>query len=75
LKTFASQTDHTFWLDDISLRDEKIFALDRVLRSHQLTDVYLLALATKHNGRLVTFDQGLSLSPVRIAKPENLLAL
>ena len=75
LKNFASQNDHEFWTDDISLRDEKIFAIDRVLRSHQLTDLYLLALAAKHGGRLVTFDQGISVSPARIAQPENLLVL
>lgn len=75
LETFVSKSDHEFWPDNISLRDEKIFAVDRILRSHQLTDLYLLALAAKHDGRLVTFDQGISLSPVRIAKPENLLVL
>ena len=75
LETFASKSDHEFWPDDISLRDEKIFSMDRVLRSHQLTDLYLLALAANHHGRLVTFDQGISLSSVRIAKPENLLIL
>src|ERR1051325_5335966 len=31
LQTFASQTNHEFWPDDISLRDEKIFAVERVL--------------------------------------------
>jgi toxin-antitoxin system PIN domain toxin len=75
LETFVSQTNHEFWPDSLSLCDEKIFAPDRILRSYQLTDVYLLALAVKHNGRLVTFDQGISLPVVRIAKAENLLVL
>ncbi len=75
LRSFAAQTDHVFWPEDISLRDEKIFAIERILSSRQLTDLYLLAIAAKHNGRLVTFDQGIPLSPVRIAKPENLQVL
>jgi toxin-antitoxin system PIN domain toxin len=75
LDTFVSETDHEFWPDEISLRDKKIFEIDRILRSHQVTDLYLLALAARHGGRLVTLDRGISLSPVRIAKPENLLVL
>lgn len=38
----------------------------------QLTDLYLLALATKHQSRLVTFDQTIHLSAVKGAKAENL---
>ena len=75
LHTFASQTDHAFWPDDLSLRDEKIFASDRLLASRQLTNIYLLALAAKNSGRLATFDRGISLASVRIAKPENLIVL
>jgi toxin-antitoxin system PIN domain toxin len=75
LRKFASQTDHEFWPEDISLRDEKIFVEERLLNSRQLTDIFLLAVAAKHHGRLVTFDQNISLSTVRIAKPENLVVL
>ena len=75
LDAFASQTDHEFWSEDISLRDEKFFIRDRLLVSRQLTDIYLLALAAKRGGRLATFDRGISLAAVRIAKPENLAVL
>jgi toxin-antitoxin system PIN domain toxin len=75
LNTFASQSDHEFWPDEISLRDEKVFATERLLSSRQVTDIYLLALAAKRGGALVTFDQSISLSAVRIAKPENLSVL
>jgi uncharacterized protein len=75
LQTFASQTDHSFWPDDISLRDEKVFAAERILASRQLTHLYLLALAVKHGGRLATFDQSIPLSGVRAAQPENLSVL
>jgi len=72
LKTFVSHTDHEFWPDDISLREEDVFTAERILSSRQLTDIYLLALAAKRGGTLVTFDHSISLSAVRIAKPENL---
>jgi uncharacterized protein len=72
LQTFAQNTDHEFWPDDVSLRDEKVFTTERIHGSRQLTDLYLLALAAKCGGRLATFDQGISLSAVRIAKPGNL---
>ena len=72
LRTFVEHADHRFWHDEISLRDPKIFAADRIHGARQLTDLYLLALATKNRGRLVTFDQGISLSAVTGAKAENL---
>jgi len=71
LRQFAEQSNHEFWPDEISLRDEKIFLAERIHSSRQLTDLYLLALATKHHGRLVTFDQGIPLSAVSRAKPAN----
>ena len=75
LEIFSSETDHEFWHEDISLRDEKLFGREYILSSSQLTDIYLLALATKQDGKLVTFDQNISLTAVRIAKPQNLTVL
>ncbi len=72
LREFANQSDHEFWPDEISLRDEKIFAVDRIHGSRQLTDIYLLALSAKHRGRLATFDQGIPLSAVKEARAVNL---
>ena len=72
LRQFAAQSDHEFWPDAISLRDEDIFAVDRMHSSPQLTDLYLLALAVVHRGRLVTFDHGIPLSGVPHAKAANL---
>ena len=74
LRQFAAQTDHEFWPDAISLRDETIFAAERIHTSRQLTDLYLLALAVARQGRLVTFDHGISLSAVPHAKAANLCA-
>jgi toxin-antitoxin system PIN domain toxin len=75
LQTFARQTNHEFWPDDVSLRDENIFAVERIHSSRQLTDLYLLALAGKHDGRLATFDKGISLSAVCRAKGENICVI
>jgi hypothetical protein len=74
LRKFARQSNHEFWPDGISLRDEKIFAAGRIHSSRQLTDLYLLALAVEHHGRLVTFDRGIPLSGVHDAKAANLCA-
>jgi len=72
LEQFAAQTNHEFWPDDVSLRDGKIFATERMHSSRQLTDLYLLALAAKRGGKLATFDKGISISAVHAAKVANL---
>ena len=45
---------HEFWPDDISSRD--ILSGDIVPTATQITDLYLLALAVEHGGKLATFD-------------------
>ncbi len=72
LRTFAAQSNHEFWPDDISLREENTFSAERIHSSLQLTDLYLLALATSHQGRLVTFNTGIPLSATCRAQPANL---
>jgi hypothetical protein len=75
LRTFATQTNHEFWPDDVSLRDGQLFAAERIHSSRQLTDLYLLALATQHAGRLATFDQAIPISAVCGAKVEGLCVI
>ena len=41
----------------------------------QVTDIYLLALAVKHNGRLVAPDRVVPLNAVRGAEPRHLVLL
>ena len=72
LQTFATETNHEFWPDDVSLRDGKIFTAGRMHSSRQLTDLYLLAMAAGRGGKLATFDKGIPISTVCIAKAENL---
>jgi uncharacterized protein len=51
---------HRFWPDDVSLMDGTRLLPNRVHGHRQLTDLYLLALAVEHGGRLVSFDRGVS---------------
>jgi hypothetical protein len=73
LRAATSAPDHHFWTDSISLCSEEHFDPSGVLMSKQLTDLYLLALAVHHGGRLVTFDQGIKLSAVPGAQESHLL--
>jgi toxin-antitoxin system PIN domain toxin len=72
LNRFCEAQDHAFWPDGASIRDSGIFVQDRILGSRQITDVYLLGLAKKHGGRLVTFDEGITISAVIGATPGHL---
>ena len=73
LRGWAKPPLHEFWPDDVSLLDAAAVDHGRVLGARQLTDIYLLALATRHGGRFVTLDRGITLTAVRGAKPENLM--
>lgn len=66
---------HEFWPEDISLLDPDITDFSRIQGPRQLTDIYLLALAVHHNGRLVTFDSAIALDAVKGAKKNHLLVL
>jgi uncharacterized protein len=70
-----AQSDHELWPDDISITDKSIFDHGHILGPNQITDVYLLALAVKNGGRLVTFDRGLPLRAVRTAEARYLVVL
>ena len=64
---------HEFWSDDISLLDEERIAHSHVHGPKQLTDVYLLALAVKHGGRLVALDRSIPRSAVHGAAGKDLV--
>jgi toxin-antitoxin system PIN domain toxin len=66
---------HEFWPDDVSLLDPDVFDPTRIHGPRQLTDIYLLGLATAHAGRFVTFDTGIPLAAVRKATTHNLVVL
>lgn len=56
--------DHTFWADDCSLLDDQLIDRSRLASHKHLTDTYLLALAVRNGGRLVTFDRKISADAV-----------
>jgi len=66
---------HIFWPDDISLIDEQLIDRNHVLGPKQLTDIYLLALAVKHSGRLVTFDRAIPIAAVKGAQARHLVVI
>lgn len=66
---------HEFWPDDISIVDGRSIDTLRIHGPRQVTDVYLLALAVKRNGRFVTFDGRVSIAAVQGAEKKNLLKL
>ena len=48
---------------------------DKLLSPNQLTDAYLLALAVKNKGRLITLDKRIPLNAVPGATPKHLVSL
>ena len=66
---------HEFWAGDFSVLDSRVVDISRVHGPKQLTDVYLLALAVRHGGRLVTFDGAIARNAVVDAGPRHLFAL
>lgn len=66
---------HEFWADDVSILDASIVNPTRVHSPRQLTDVYLLALAVRHGGALVTFDGSIPLSAVPSASADHLVVI
>ncbi len=71
----CSSPHHVFWPEDISLLAGSILDWGRILGHRQVTDAYLLALATRHEGRFVTFDQRVSVDTVISASAENLCVI
>ncbi len=75
LQSATGHAQHRFWHDDISVLDERCFHHPHIHGARQLTDLYLLALAVRNKGRLVSFDQRIPLSAVPGATPRHLVAL
>jgi toxin-antitoxin system PIN domain toxin len=71
----TSTAHHEFWPDDLSLLDPRVADATRIHGPRQITDLYLLALAVRHDARFVTFDAAIALAAVRGAKSKHLLAL
>lgn len=66
---------HQFWPDDASLLHSGVVDWGRIVGPRQVTDVYLLALATARQGRLVTFDARIVPDSVVGARDSNYCAI
>lgn len=75
LRAATADRTHQFWPDSESLLDEGLIDATRVHGPRQLTDVYLLALAVRNGGRLVTFDASIAIGAVKGARAQHLLQL
>jgi len=59
MRALRSLAGHEFWNDDVTLLDDMRVQTDRLLDSSQVTDTYLLALASARSGKLATFNRRL----------------
>lgn len=75
LALFFEGYDHQFWTDDFSICAETIVNRNHLLGHRQLTDAYLLGLAVRNGGRLITFDEGVSLKAIRGASEKHRILL
>ena len=73
LASFRNSGDHVFWPDDVSLCDSRVFDLS--VGHRHLTDVYLLALAVRRDGRLATLDRTIPAKAVRGARAAHLVVV
>jgi toxin-antitoxin system PIN domain toxin len=71
----AAGPAHQFWPADIDLVQVGAVDWQRVLGHRQVTDVYLLALAVRRAGRLVTFDRRITAAAVPGASAAQLVVI
>ena len=71
----AAGAEHQFWPDDVNLLEAGRIDWQQVLGHRQVTDVYLLALAVRHGGRLVTFDRRITPTAVPGASAAQLAVI
>ena len=55
LRTFCSLEGHSFWSDELSIRE--MLVPQTLVLHRQITDLYLLGLAAHRGEKLVSFDQ------------------
>ncbi len=75
LQQSTASSVHQHWSDDICILDATLFHHAHIHGHRQLTDVYLLGLAVKNGGRLVSFDVRIPWSAVHGATKSQLVNL
>jgi len=66
---------HAFWPDDVDLLTDHTIVWSRILGHRQLTDSYLLALAVRHGGRLITLDKSIAPEAVLGATSKHMVLI
>jgi hypothetical protein len=64
LRQLCGTSGHRFWAGDVSFLDATLFDCARVAGHRQLTDLYLLGLAHRHDGCLATFDRTMPIGAI-----------
>ena len=75
LQTLCSSPYHEAWPDEVSLLDATLFRHSSVGGHQKITDVFLLGLAVRKGGRLISFDHSVSLKAVVGGEPRHLQIL
>lgn len=75
LRSLCSSGDHEFWPSDVSLVAAGVLTAGALVTHRQVTDLYLLALATARYGCLVTFDTSIPHAVVHGATRDHLLVI
>lgn len=75
LKAATNTPWHAFWPDSLSLLTDDVLDWNGVLASRHVTDLYLLALALRNGGRLVTFDRSVPRGAVPVASAKHLVII
>lgn len=71
----AATQHHEYWPCAISLLDERLIDRSKLHGHRQVTDAYLLALATTNGGRFATLDQSIPIDSVPEADKSNLVVI
>lgn len=71
----SASSFHEFWADDLSLLDAAISIPTRIHGPRQITDLYLIALAVRHDGQFVTFDASVATDAIKGAEKKHLVGL
>lgn len=75
LSQACAHASHEFWPCDVSITDPAHINADHLLGPNQLTDIYLLSLAVRHQGCFVTLDRRITPQAVPGATADHLIVL
>lgn len=76
LQRLTKVGEHIFWPDDVDFTSNSEIPFSLLVGHRQVTDAYLLGLAIRHGGRLVTLDRSIKdLLPAASPHRDNLEVL